>query len=356
MTLASKIATRERFLLVAAATAIAYLALTVFESRAFGWYPVREEPAEFSAYHLARIGFSALAAWLIVATLASGLRESTRGKMIPAGRLAAMIIMALAYLCIALFLADPALFRALSLEDGPVENLSALALLLGSGVFAVRFMLEVGQRGSLGDRLGQLAMLGLAGILFVIAMEEISWGQRLFGYATPGAVAELNWQGEFNLHNIQTDLSETLYYTGGALFLILAPLIAEAIPDWGPLEFLRRFAPGRSVAAAAAPIAIFNYGHWNLIPIQLTAMLTPLVLIAFARAASRDGDRAQTKLLVALAAAVVIGQALFLALGPRMLQIYDATEYKELFLALGFGWYAIDWALRARRETVYLAR
>jgi hypothetical protein len=37
---------------------------------------------------------------------------------------------------------------------------------------------------------------------FVCAGEEISWGQRVFGFETPEKVREINEQDEFNLHNI----------------------------------------------------------------------------------------------------------------------------------------------------------
>ena len=39
-------------------------------------------------------------------------------------------------------------------------------------------------------------------VLLFIAGEEISWGQRIFGYPTPDWIAERNLQEEFNLHNL----------------------------------------------------------------------------------------------------------------------------------------------------------
>ena len=357
MKLGSAMATRERFLLLLGVAALAYAALAYYEYHALGWYPVREEPAGFSAFHWVRIGFSALVSLLLVTTLtASPRRPSPTEPMLPAARFAAIGATALALATTVLFLADPIAFHALSLEDGSVEDVSELALLLACGIFAVHFVNGLRRRGSWPQRLDQLVMLGLAAVLFVVAMEEISWGQRLFHFGTPERLSELNWQHEFNLHNIQTDLSETVYYVGAALFLIFVPLVAATLGDWGPLEFLRRFAPGRSTAVAAAPISIFNYGHWNLVPIQVTSILTPLVLLAFARMAAWDGQARDALLLRVVAVAVVVGQVLFLALGPHMLQVYDATEYKEMFIALGFGWYAVDWALRMRRETVYLTQ
>ena len=50
--------------------------------------------------------------------------------------------------------------------------------------------------------------------------------------------------------------------------------------------------------------------------------------------------RTLTAFLLALAA-VAAGQTVFLVFGPAMTELPDATEYKELFIALGFAWYAL---------------
>ena len=42
----------------------------------------------------------------------------------------------------------------------------------------------------------------VAVVVFLIGMEEISWGQWIFFWRTPEAVKEINSQGETNLHNI----------------------------------------------------------------------------------------------------------------------------------------------------------
>ena len=39
--------------------------------------------------------------------------------------------------------------------------------------------------------------------LFFVTGEEISWGQRIFGWKTPAAVMGINLQGELNIHNIE---------------------------------------------------------------------------------------------------------------------------------------------------------
>jgi hypothetical protein len=43
----------------------------------------------------------------------------------------------------------------------------------------------------------------LAGVLLIGALEEISWGQRLFNWGTPQALDAINQQGETTIHNVE---------------------------------------------------------------------------------------------------------------------------------------------------------
>ena len=47
-------------------------------------------------------------------------------------------------------------------------------------------------------------------VALYVVLEEISWGQRIFGFATPEFLKEHNLQGEANLHNIFTGPYSTL--------------------------------------------------------------------------------------------------------------------------------------------------
>jgi len=42
----------------------------------------------------------------------------------------------------------------------------------------------------------------IAAVAALVALEEISWGQRIFGLRTPELLLEVNRQKELNLHNI----------------------------------------------------------------------------------------------------------------------------------------------------------
>lgn len=83
-------------------------------------------------------------------------------------------------------------------EDGLAENLqiafNVFALLLA--LLVIRRYRQIGA-----TFIVVLYLILCCGFIFLIG-EEISWGQRIFGWQTQGVLAEINTQGETNLHNI----------------------------------------------------------------------------------------------------------------------------------------------------------
>ena len=321
--------------------------VSVYESARLGLFPLGEVRPIADPWHFARTGFTLAFSLLLTAIIARGRAPGgpiAREPMPAAGSAAAWAVLALACASTLAFLADPAAFAAAGREDGAVEWASALLPLAGSGLFV-----GVALRPGPGGNFACLAALGFAALLLAIGMEEISWGQRMVGFATPEELARLNMQKEFNLHNLHTDLSEIVYYVGAGAFLVLLPLLRDCWPLPARLAWLERFIPSRWVAAAAAPIMLFDYGQWNVIPIQAATMLTVLACLCWAAAAMRRGDRGEALLFASLAAGVTAGQAAFLARGHLLPNIWDASEHKELFIALGLAAFAVDAALRSRR-------
>ena len=107
------------------------------------------------------------------------------------------------YLCLclnalvfsSLFVADPWTFHALTREDSWVENLTAVWFVLAGLLLLVTALVE--------RRFFRRCVYILGGVAMVFAAgEEISWGQRIFGFATPDFLMHLNYQKEFNVHNI----------------------------------------------------------------------------------------------------------------------------------------------------------
>ena len=71
-------------------------------------------------------------------------------------------------------------------------------------------------------------LYGVALFCFIVAMEEISWGQRLFGYRPPTYFLAHNYQQEFNFHNVvDTDYRKLALTSVIVGYGILLPLAAR---------------------------------------------------------------------------------------------------------------------------------
>lgn len=178
--------------------------------------------------------------------------------------------------------------RSLHGEDRFMENLTVV-LLLGAGAMLVW------PRGGRSAWLRWATRL-MAGVLFVVAMEEISWGQRLFGWSTPAEWVALNDQGETNFHNLFTPYFPILYFVVlgfGAWLVLSARQLATLLSDgprvqqWLPLipdERMYQLGPllatvavyallgdGREVAEEVSAVTAFVYAYFvrrnlNMIP------------------------------------------------------------------------------------------
>ncbi|MFJ6375349.1 hypothetical protein ACIQH9_06435 [Pseudarthrobacter oxydans] len=84
-------------------------------------------------------------------------------------------------------------------EDSLIEWLQVLCL-LGACIFLPLITLRLLRAG----RLGIALLYGVVtlGVWFLTG-EEISWGQRIFGWDTPEDLDAVNRQGETNLHNLR---------------------------------------------------------------------------------------------------------------------------------------------------------
>lgn len=100
---------------------------------------------------------------------------------------------------------DPETVNRLGWEDGPIETAGAvffLAAAAGFFVASIRTVRQSRERGK-AEVWPAVVFTLLALVMFVCFGEEISWGQRVFGWQTPSLIAALNAQNETNLHNIQ---------------------------------------------------------------------------------------------------------------------------------------------------------
>ena len=113
-------------------------------------------------------------------------------------------------------------FRTLANEDGIAE--------WGQFVFLVVLVPLYAWVASALWRQRQLPLAGLYALatigVFFAAGEEISWGQRIFHWMTPGGLLDVNNQGETNIHNIGGLLKVfNLAIMGIAFVAVVLPLL-----------------------------------------------------------------------------------------------------------------------------------
>jgi len=90
------------------------------------------------------------------------------------------------------------LYHLFIAEDGPVEWLQFTFFLLAS-IFSFLTALSFFKKKNFW--LGSVFFILSFGLFFV-AGEEISWGQRILGIATPEEIAQKNVQNETTIHNL----------------------------------------------------------------------------------------------------------------------------------------------------------
>lgn len=174
-----------------------------------------------------------LALWLargpLITALAGWAERVERAQTAPlgreeaAGRLERLLGGCFVTACVALtvlaFVAPDTFVRAFQ-EDGPFEMSSAFLYFASAAACLLLAARAVGHRLL-------RFWLRLLALLFVfVGGEEISWGQRMIGFATPENLAAVNVQGEFTLHNVY---SNSLFVYPGlavtALLLFVLPLL-----------------------------------------------------------------------------------------------------------------------------------
>jgi hypothetical protein len=311
--------------------------MAAYEQSVFDWHFAREEVPVHDGWHWARRLATAGLSFLLVAALAKARIHSERiggGALVLAWSVTLLSVAGEALLGI-----SPAAFARVGAEDSAIEWLSALLLFGAAGFMALRLQTVLRLTPAHGPRwIPVVIAAGFTALFALMALEEVSWFQRQIGFDTPEAVAARNWQGEFNLHNFHTDITELALYSGTGIFLMLLPLLrGSEVARWPLVRVLAPFLPDRTVAAVSAPMLVFTYSHWTLLPVQAAFWIGLGVCIAFARSSiTRHG----TVLWSTLAVWVAAGQLFMLAFGHTMVMIFDSSEYRELFISIGLAAYA----------------
>ncbi len=207
-------------------------------------------------------------------------------------------------------------------EDEYLEWSSFWAFLLAAGAF-VRQAIDFRRT----TRSFPWFLYGVALFCFVVAMEEISWGQRVLGYRPPAYFLEYNFQQEFNFHNVvDTDyrkLALTLIIGGYGVAL---PLLARftILHDWfhrlgivaPPLALIPAFA-GAFLLYVLYPWS--HSGEWVELMLGLGFLFSALRIPSDFGDERRlfSADRYGPGLVTAIASLAVIGLGLVTAATTR---------------------------------------
>lgn len=229
---------------------------------------------------LAWIGFGAT---LIPAHRAA--REQSRAAL---AALVAVEVVAVA-MCVLAVVSEQH-WSALAQEDGSVEWATFLAFVFAAGwlVFVVR---KVSASWWFKGACLMLALFCLA-----VAGEEISWGQRLFGFKPPDVFLERNFQQELNIHNVLMD-ERGLGFKLESKHLVMAIVIGFC-GAWPWLVRRRRFEVFAPLAPplAFAPLGIGVVAAQMAYNVELTGegaeLVTGLIFFAAALVVTKLGPRA----------------------------------------------------------------
>ena len=101
-------------------------------------------------------------------------------------------------------------------------------------------------------------VIGLAAFCLLVALEEISWGQRIFGYRPPRYFLEHNFQQELNLHNIV----DTDYRQWALAFIILG--YGVVLPIVARVPVTKRFFDGIGIAPPPVGLIPAFAATWTL--------------------------------------------------------------------------------------------
>lgn len=173
---------------------------------------------------------------------------------------------------------DPDLYYLSAQEDEYVEWATFWAFVLAAVVHCVVALRQRAFRRS-------WFLYGIGLFCLLVAMEEISWGQRVFGYRPPAYFLANNFQQELNVHNIVRSSYRTL--TVSAIILgygVLLPLAACRVSTCRWLERAGITAPplGLSPAFLATYLAWIGYawkftGEWVELMLALGFLFTGIL-------------------------------------------------------------------------------
>lgn len=279
--------------------------------------------------------------------------KSIRYNAFVYGSLYITLLLAVAF--IALFVFKPATADWLAREDFIIENLTAVAAVLAAIVVGVVGVSFFRQKNVVRATFSAI----IASAFFVIGMEEISWGQRLFSIESSEFFLENNMQAEINFHNLHTPIFMALFIVAVFIIFTVVPFYEKQINDLLKkikLPNLAIFIPSQWLILVFILTLGFSSSFARLSdPYQIAVLIFTLMIAAYFIAIKAPKYIEEHKIILYLT-------VMFVFLGIIVINLIDyqglglrphfPPEYREFFICWGILLYTVDLLLRARSEAI----
>jgi hypothetical protein len=178
-----------------------------------------------------------------------------------------IVIIGIVFVAMSNGLINKSLIIFVSKEDGLIEQATALIFLICSFLSAF-----VAMKTSVRSR--KIIHTLFATGFFLCFGEEISWGQRIFGFETPEIISEANVQNEFNLHNLGGYLFDHLFILGVFTYGFVFPALTWMHEFW--LKLMDKLglpiaSPGLAVGFLLTSM-IHDWTVYRVLPVTLVSI------------------------------------------------------------------------------------
>jgi len=230
--------------------------------------------------------------------------------MRPASVVANLSVLLMFVIAAFLYVYDEPLYYLAVQEDEYLEWATFWGFAVASGIFSVRAWHQFKLNRQL-----PWFVLGLAFFCFIVAMEEISWAQRLLGYKAPAFFLEQNYQQELNIHNVLDTSARKLVLQ---IILLGYGVILSAASLWPPvrriLMRLRIVAPPPMlIVSFLTMFVIYSWYPWSHTGewVELTMSYGFAYAALFAgQSAAVESTKSATKMVLIVFAAIWVLAAL----------------------------------------------
>jgi hypothetical protein len=232
-------------------------------------------------------------------------------------------------------------------EDGVIENSQALLFMAGA-IFMFFSLFIVLKLNSTKKRKAIFYIL-FFGLFLFFFFEEISWGQRIFGFSTPESLSEINMQNETTIHNIVISDSLLWIQLIMGLFMVVIGLVLPIL-KLGSKRAAQMFKKFQFPVVHQDLIACFTMSllfyslsgfHW-FIPLAFILLFIPPVVIISGRFRKFFNNFKYPLLQFGLVAIIGI-LVIAVNVNVESAQYFEnnvAFEFRELLIAMSLFFFA----------------